>query len=480
MPLTIIGLGPGPADDITRRAWAVLAAAQAVYLRTARHPGVPHLPPGPAYESFDALYEQHDRFEDVYTQITQTVLAAASEADVVYAVPGDPFVAESTVSQLLAGARAAAVPVTVYNGVSFIEPTCAALGIDALDGLQLVDALAVAAAHHPPLNPDTPALLAQLYSREVASNVKLTLMNQYPDDFPVSLVIAGVAHPMPLYEIDRRADIDHLTTLYVPALGGRSSFEAAQAVIAHLRAPEGCPWDRAQTHASLRPYLIEEAYEVLDALNREDTAHLVEELGDLLLQILLHAQIATENGDFAMRDVIAALNAKMIRRHPHVWGDAAAADPEAVVRTWAEIKAAEKAANGEADSGFTSALDDVPDTFTALMRAQQYAKRAAKLGFDYADIDGVKGKIHEELAELDAAATPEERTDEAGDLLFAAVDLLRWLKVDGEVALQASNAKFARRFRHVERRVWESGRPMDAHTLDELDAYWREAKALGL
>jgi tetrapyrrole methylase family protein / MazG family protein len=480
MPLTIIGLGPGPADDITRRAWAVLERAQTVYLRTERHPCVPDLPAGPDYVSFDAIYERAARFEDVYTEITQTVLAAATGADVVYAVPGDPFVAESTVGQLLDGARAANVPVTVHNGVSFVEPTCAALKIDALDGLQLIDALEVATAHHPPLNPDAPALLAQVYNREVASNVKLTLMNQYPDDFPVTLVIAGAAHPMPLCEIDRQDAIDHLTTLYVPALGGRSSFEAAQEVIAHLRAPEGCPWDRAQTHQSLRPYLIEETYEVLDALNRDDMPHLAEELGDLLLQILLHAQIATENGDFGMRDVIATLNAKMIRRHPHVWGDVEANSPDAVVQTWAQIKAQERAANGATDEGFTSVLDNVPESFTALMRAQKYAKRASKLGFDYADIAGVKSKIHEELAELDAADSPEDITDEAGDLLFAVVDLLRWLRVESEVALQGTNAKFARRFKHVERRVWESGKAMDAHTLDELDVFWREAKGLGL
>ncbi len=480
MPLTIIGLGPGPADDITRRAWTVLENAQTVYLRTERHPCVPDLPTGPDYVSFDAIYESADRFEDVYTEITQTVLTAAADADIVYAVPGDPFVAESTVPQLLNGARAANVPVTVHNGLSFIEPTCAALEIDALDGLQLVDALEIASAHHPPLNPDAPALLAQVYSREVASNVKLTLMNQYPDDFPVTLVIAGEAYPMPLYEIDRQDAIDHLTTLYVPALGGLSSFEAAQEVIAHLRAPEGCPWDREQTHSSLRPYLIEEAYEVLDALNRNDVDHLAEELGDLLLQILLHAQIATENGDFGMRDVIATLNAKMIRRHPHVWGTVDADNPDAVVANWAAIKAQEKADKGETDNGFVSVLDDVPDSFTALMRAQKYAKRAAKLGFDYANIDGVKDKIHEELAELDAADSPDELVDEAGDLLFAAIDLLRWLKVDGEVALQATNAKFSRRFRHVEQRVHESGKAMDAHTLDELDVFWRDAKALGL
>jgi tetrapyrrole methylase family protein / MazG family protein len=480
MPLTIIGLGPGPADDITRRAWTALQSAQTVYLRTRRHPCVPHLPAGPTYHSFDEVYETTPRFEDVYTRITETLLMIAAEHDVVYAVPGDPFVAESTVAQLIARAEPAGVPVTVHNGVSFIEPTCAALEIDALDGLQLIDGLTVAAAYHPPINPAYPALLAQVYNREVASHVKLTLMNQYPDDFPVVLVhgagAANVTEAVALYQIDRSEQIDHLTSLYVPAIGEYSSFETLQAVIAHLRAPEGCPWDRKQTHASLRPYLIEETYEVLDTINQGDTDHLAEELGDLLLQIVLHTQIATEDGEFYMSDVLGHINAKMIRRHPHVWGDSSATDAETVVANWDAIKQQEQAAKGIRDAGFKSVLADVPDSFTALMRARAYARKAAKAGFDYPDIDGVRRKIHEELAELDASDTAEARLDEAGDLLFAVVDLLRWLDIEPEVALQSTNSKFARRFQYVERRVYASGKPMSDHTPAELDRLWEEAK----
>jgi tetrapyrrole methylase family protein/MazG family protein len=482
MPLTIIGLGPGDPDDITRRAWRIMENAAALYLRTSRHPCVPSLPN--TYESFDHLYEKHEAFEDVYTAITSTLLDAAKSSDVVYAVPGDPFIAESTVVQLLDGAKTQGIAVTVVNGVSFIEPTCAALGIDALDGLQLVDALAVAAAHHPPLNPDLPALLAQVYSREVASNVKLTLMNQYPDDFAVTLVHSagadGLTETLPLYEIDRSEHINHLTTLYVPAEGERVSFQALQEIIAHLRAPEGCPWDREQTHESLRPFLMEESYEVLDALNRGDTDHLAEEMGDLLLQIVLHTQIAIEDGEFHMTDVMRHINEKMIRRHPHVWGDVDADNPDKVVANWEQIKQQEKAAKGDSDNGFVSVLDDVPASFSALMRAQKYAVRASKQGFDYADMDGVIRKIHEELAELAAETEPERIEDEAGDVLFAVVDLLRWLDVESEVALQRTNDKFAKRFRHVEQRVHEGGRTMRDYTLDELDVFWQEAKGLGL
>ncbi|MEL6270970.1 MAG: nucleoside triphosphate pyrophosphohydrolase, partial [Chloroflexota bacterium] len=482
MTLTIIGLGPGHADDITRRAWRTLETAETVYLRTERHPCVPDLPQSATYHSFDHLYETHDAFDDVYNAIADTLITAAQSGDVVYAVPGDPHIAESTVAKLREKAAAANIALEIVSGVSFIEPTCTALNIDALDGLQLVDALDVAAMHHPPLNPDYPALLAQVYSRAIASEVKLVLMNQYPDDFAVTLVHSagadGLTEQLPLYEIDRSEHINHLTSLYIPAVGQHTSFESFQETIAHLRAPEGCPWDREQTHASLRPYLIEEAYEVLDALNRDDTDALKDELGDLLLQIVLHTQIATEFGEFTMADVMQNVNGKMIRRHPHVWGDVTVDSAGNVVTNWEAIKQQEKAASGDTDKGFKSVLDDVPASFTPTMKAAKYAKRASKVGFDYPDLDSVKAKITEELAEIDAAQTPEELLDECGDLMFAAVDVLRYMKVDPEVALEATNVKFARRFRHVERRVYDSGRPMTDFTLDELDGFWREAKKL--
>ena len=253
MSITIVGLGPGAAEDVTRRAWRALNAAQQLFLRTAQHGCVPALPPTLRYTSFDALYEAHDRFEEVYEAIIAQLLLAAREGDVVYAVPGDPLVGEATTTGLLAAARAEGIALHVVNGVSFVEPLLAQLGVDALDGLQLLDGLQVAAMHHPPLNPAFPALLAQLYSTAVASDVKLTLMNQYPDDFTLQLVHAagtpGVqVETLPLYALDRSAQIGPLTALYLPALGEHSSFESAQEIVAHLRAPEGCPWDREQTH----------------------------------------------------------------------------------------------------------------------------------------------------------------------------------------------------------------------------------------
>lgn len=481
MTLTIVGLGPGSVDDLTRRAWRALEHASVVYLRTSQHPCVPYLPAGPDYRSFDEVYESSGDFEHIYTVIVDRVLEAARQASVVYAVPGDPRVAESTVTRLLAAAKG--LHIEVISGISFIEPALRLLGIDALDGLQILDALDVAALHHPPINPDYPALLGQVYNRAVASDLKLTLMNQYPDEFEVMLVHRAGAtgegiERLPLYEIDRSARIQHLTALYVPPLGGMSSFERFQETIAHLRAPEGCPWDRQQTHLSLRKYLLEEAYEVLEAIDAEDPAALREELGDLLLQIGLHVQIAVDDGEFHMADVLSTINHKLIRRHPHVWGAVDVDGAEQVVANWEAIKREERSASGEQQR--TSLLDGIPKGLPALLQAYEYTARAAKPGFDWPNIDQVVAKVREELEEVLNAPDADARAEEIGDLLFVIVNWARWLNVEPESALRATNAKFHRRFQFIEQAAAAQGRSLSDWSLDEMDALWKQAKAKGL
>jgi tetrapyrrole methylase family protein/MazG family protein len=485
MTLTIVGLGPGNVDDLSRRAWRALKNARTVYLRTAQHGCVACLPQTEtSYVSFDDLYETIERFEDVYTAIVGRVLDAARAGDTVYAVPGDPLMGESTVVQLLAQAKEAGIPVEIVSGISFVEPTMALLGVDAMNGLQVLDGLAVAAMHHPPINPDYPALLGQVYSRHVASEVKLTLMNQYPEDFAVTLVHdAGTENArlehLPLHDIDHSDHIRHTTALYIPALGGMSSFEQFQEVIAHLRAPEGCPWDREQTHLSLRKYLIEEAYEVLETLDNEDPRALAEEMGDLLLQIVLHTQIATDDGEFRMADVISHINRKLIHRHPHVWGTTEVSGAAEVLQNWDALKKQEHAAKGVQRE---SLLDGVPKGLPALMQANEYRRKAAKIGFDWANADDAKVKLHEEIDEVtEAKDDPEHLREEIGDFLFMAVNWAAKLGIDdSEGALREANAKFYRRFRHIEQSVKASGRPADSFTLDELEAFWQEAKRKGL
>lgn len=481
--ITIVGLGPGSADDLSRRAWEIICGAPTLCLRTAQHPCVPDLPATCEAISFDDVYQQFAQFDDVYAEIAERIMHLAWKAgEVVYGVPGDPLVGEATVTRILERAREETIRVEIVHGISFIEPCLSLLGFDALDGLQVLDALTVAEQYHPPLNPALPALLAQVYSPAVASNLKLTLMNQYDDESPVKLIhAAGTAEALvesiQLYEIDRSSRIDVMTSLFIPAMDELSSFETLQNIIAHLRSAEGCPWDREQTHKSLRPFLIEEAYETLEALDADDPKALYEEMGDLLLQILLHTQIAIDEGEFKMPDLLRHLSEKMIRRHPHVFGDIEATDDLGQLsRIWNEVKQAEKASGAKP---FESLLDGIPKGAPALFVAQRYSQRAAKVGFDWPDASGVEAKFREELAEVFEANSTEARAKEIGDLIFVLVNWLRWLGVDDpESLLRQTNAKFYRRFRHVEQRAQRAGKPIAEFSLDELDVWWREAKRL--
>jgi len=478
--ITVVGLGPGDPHHLTRQAWAALEVASEAWLRTEHHPTVAGLPPHLILHSFDYLYEEAEDFRQVYETITSQVLRLGERPEgVIYAVPGHPMVGEATVRQILAQAEGTGLAVHVVEGLSFVEPTLTALCVDALSGLQVYDAVELATRDHPPLNPDLPALVGQLYSRALGADVKLTLMNQYPDDHNVVLVhAAGTPDPrvvrMPLYELDRRDDIAHLTTLYVPPLSGVNSFEGFQDTVAHLRAPDGCPWDREQTHETLRATLLEETYEVLAAIDAGDAQALHEELGDLLLQVVLQTQIATEEGEFKMVQVIAGIDAKLKHRHPHVWGARPVKDTQEVLQRWEELKREEKGHDKE-----HSALDGVPVALPALQQADTYSRRAARVGFDWAEASGVADKVREEMAEVEAATSPEEREAELGDLLFAVVNWGRWLGLDAETALRKTNARFARRFRSMERMAHERGLDMTALTMDKLEALWQEAKLNG-
>jgi MazG family protein len=254
------------------------------------------------------------------------------------------------------------------------------------------------------------------------------------------------------------------------------AFRAFVELIARLRAPGGCPWDREQTHASLKPMTIEEAYEVLAAIDDGDDGELAGELGDLLLQVVFHAQIATDESRFTIDDVIARVHDKMVRRHPHVFGDDQAATPGEVLRNWEAMKAAERAARGDKEKD-ASMLDSVLKSLPAVMEALQMTTKVARVGFDWPNLEAVAAKVDEELEELKTAADAQQAEEEVGDLLFAVVNLSRHLGIDPESALKAANRKFRRRFAHVESRLRESGRQPSDSTLPEMDALWEEAKA---
>jgi tetrapyrrole methylase family protein / MazG family protein len=480
--ITIVGLGPGGAEHWTRAAENILLNAKELYVRTAKHPGIDILPAGIKLISFDSLYDTANHFSDVYANIAERILALGQRPEgVIYAVPGHPHVGETSVSLICEKAKALGLPVTIIPGLSFIEPTLSAIGQDGLNNLQIADATALAMLHHPPLEPDRPALIAQLYGRNMAGELKLTLMNAYPDDHLVQLVQAAGTPAQkvwscPLFELDQQQNLDHLTTLFIPPLASAAGLTTLQETVAYLRAPNGCPWDREQTHLSLRPYLLEETYESLAALDLEDWEHLREELGDLLLQILLHAQIGSEEEEFRMADVIRDIDEKIKRRHPHVFGEVKVKDSDEVLRNWEQIKRGEKKAKGQSSTA-ASLLDGISPAMPSLAHAMAVSQRAAKVGFEWRNIQGVIDKIIEELEEIRTADTAVEKENELGDLLFAIVNFARWLNIDPESALRGANQKFIHRFRKMEMLAGAQGiTNLAVCQMQELDQLWEAAK----
>ncbi len=331
--------------------------------------------------------------------------------------------------------------------------------------------------------PRLPALIYQVDDPHVASAAKLALMELYPDEHPVTVVRhAGIAGEerlvrVPLYELDRPAagEYDHLTSVYVPPLppgAKRPDFQDFVGVIARLREPDGCPWDREQTYQTLKRFVLEEAYEVLEAVDAGEPRQLCDELGDLMILVLMYARFAEEDSDFDIRDVIANVVEKLVRRHPHVFGDVTADTSEEVLKNWERIKRAERPER-------ESVLDGVPASLPALMKATEVSKRVVRVGFEWPALDDVFGKLEEEIRELRvavAAGDPEQQHAEIGDLLFTVANVARWLKVDPEEALRGMVARFATRFREVERLAAQAGKPLGEMGIDELDALWDQAK----
>lgn len=441
--IAVVGLGPGDVGDIPLAVWQLLHSGRQVILRTRRHPCVQHLGEIPALQSCDDLYEQHAAFADVYAAVVERVLAAAAEGPVVYAVPGHPWVGEMTTGMLVRTAREKGLTVHVTGAASFIDAAATALGFDPMEGCQIVDGMAVAAAHHPALDISLPALVGQVYSRQVASDVKLTLLNAYPPAHPVTLVhAAGLAgqrtRQLPLHELDRQGDFDHLTSLFVPAQRPGGSFNDLQELIAHLRAPEGCPWDQEQTLESLREFLLAESCEVLEAIDNEDDEHTAEELGDVLGIVAMIVQVAVEEGRFQMADAIRASVEKLIRRHPHVFDTANVPDMDGLYTQWDVIKAQERAEKGQKPKG---PLDGIPASLPALEKARELQSKAEKAGLLS------RTELAAENPALAALLPPGSDSTALGQLLWQLTALAKQRDLHPEAALR----EFAVRFRESNR-----------------------------
>ena len=477
--VVIVGLGPGPRNTVTQATLEAIERIDVQFVRTKRHPTADLMPRA---TSFDSLYDTLPTFEDVYREITEAVVAAAIEhGEVLYAVPGSPLILESSVAQLRADSR---VEVQVLPALSFLDLAWEALGIDPVNaGVRLID------GHRFALEASGergPLLVAQVHADWVLSDVKLSHESAHGNEPVVLLHHLGLPDQRVEHttwqELDRVLPADHLTTLYIPQMAEPVSGELARLHQLARTLREQCPWDREQTHDSLIKHLIEETYEVVDAieaLDADDPATdeaFIEELGDLLYQVEFHATIAEQQGRFSMADVARSIHDKLVRRHPHVFGDVVANSANDVVQTWDEVKRAEK----KSIDGTASTFAGVAKSGPSLQYATKIQKRAADVGFDWPNADGAFEKIVEESAEIRQAVAlnsdPETVRMELGDLLFSVVNLSRHLGHDAEQALRGASDKFRHRFEQVEQLALSRKIDLANAPLEQLDALWDEVK----
>lgn len=469
--ITIIGLGPGDFDRVPGPVKSLLLDAErAVIARTVHHPAAARLAELRDVVFCDDLYESAETFEQVYSAIADRVRSAAEEGPVVYAVPGSPLIGEFAVRKIIASLD----DVEVIPAESFIDAILAVVGYDPLDrGLQVLNGHDLP----DPLIVDKPTIVAHLDRPEVLSEVCAAIDRVVPEGSLLT-VMAGLGAADRVIHRGQPTEIDpalagYRTSLFIDVQPGG----LVGAVTTMRRLREECPWDREQTHQSLVKNLVEEAYELIDAISHMGEgpdpdwagyAEVEDELGDVLLQVLFHAVIARQAGAFDIDDVAEVMRQKLVRRHPHVFGDAEVASAGEVKENWDRIKEQERS-NDEP----SSALDGIPSGMSGLHRASKIQNRAAKVGFDWNQAEEVLPKVREELGELTVAMGGDGDVEaELGDVLFSAVNLARHLGIDAEIALRRATDRFEERFRRM-----EAAGSLDGLDLEGLNERWERAKA---
>ena len=477
--INIVGLGPGDESLISQGVLDILKSSSRIYLRTEKHPTVDKLKKSIKYTNLDYFYDNEDNFESVYKQIAEFIIEKSNEGDLVYAVPGHPRVAEMTVSQIEDIAKIKGIEVEVTASMSFLDAMFNYLAIDPAGGFKLVDAFEIENSY---IDTNTSMIITQVYDHFIASNVKLSLMEYYDYDQEVCIVNgAGVKNLeskkyVPLYELDRHENIfNYLTSVYIPKSSKKmyNTLNDLEEIMSKLRGTNGCDWDKKQTHETLKKYIIEEAYELCQAIDNDDIDEMIEELGDVLLQVVFHCQIGKETGYFNLTEVINGICNKLVYRHPHVFKNINI-DMNNFDKTWEDLKKEEKG-----ESTVTEGLTRIPNHLPALIKAEKIQKKAALVGFDWDNINDVYKKIEEEYKELlDECKEGNIKyiKEELGDLLFSIVNLARFLKVDPEEALNLTNNKFIKRFKFIEDNAINSGKSLESMTLEEMDKLWERAK----
>ena len=477
--LTIVTLGTGGEAFLTRGVERALHENQRVVLRTGRHPMAEFLrKEGVSFETLDALYDQCEDFDTFNRAAAVRLLSLLGEGPVCYAVSDAAF--DETVSELQR-LKPRGVQVQVLPGVSHAA-RCLSLVEGAPSGVRLYAAEAFLQSR---VSPEEPLLLVEMHSRECAGSVKLRLMDLLPEETALAFFTGDEVtgelsmRSVPLYELDRQGAYDHLTAVYAPPVPmerrTRYDMDDLVHVMQRLRAPDGCPWDREQTHESLLPSLLEESYEYIQAVRDGDIDHMYDELGDVLLQVVFHAEVARQHGEFDIHDVTTAICHKMIERHTHIFGTEKADTAGQVLDNWEALKRRQRGITTHAQ-----AMEDVSTGLSPLLRASKVQNKARKVGFDFAGAAEALGKVYEEADEvaqnLHDGADPEM---ELGDLLFSVVNVCRLAGKNPDIALFASTNKFISRFRAMENAIKKSGKCLEDLTLSEMDVYWNTGKRGG-
>jgi len=480
MSITIIGLGPAGLDLVEPTHLDLLIDESSIVIaRTMSHPAASSLAAMRSIESCDDLYEALDDFDAIYASIVDRVLAASDGGQpVIYAVPGSALVGERTVPMLRTKADNMGVRVRVIAGLSFLDLVFSVVGLDPIaDGLQVLDARALP----DPMPLHLPTVITQVDSPLRAADVSVALGRTLDSSHEVTVLdrLGSDNERVERCSVGSLATYagSERTTVYVEAVStGLLGLVATNRILR-----KQCPWDRKQTHHSLLTHLIEEAYEAADAIAQLPSdspagepdfgayAEVEEELGDLLLQVVFHATLASETGAFDVDEVAEGIRRKLVARHPHVFGDVSVADADEVLANWEQIKAEEKQRD--------SLMDDIPSGMPAVVRAYKVQSRARSVGFDWVDTNDVIAVLRSEIDELAGASDEAAVMHEIGDILFSAVNVARHVGVDPEVALRLGVDRFMRRFRAVETTIADTGGTMSDATLEELGAAWALAKS---
>lgn len=472
--IQIIGLGAGGEEDLTIRAHKALLEKIPTFVRTDRHPLVKELRKSINIVSFDDYFEKYETFDQVYENILHTLLEEARQhGKINYCTAGSPYFGD-VVTKKLVNEYKGQINTIIIDGMSFLDKCIKLSGYADYKNIKILDCLE---ADEFSFDLNSLNIITQVYDRDLASNLKLSLMETYTEDTYALIidVLENNVKKIPVFLLDQEKNYGFSTYFCILPIeiSNNRVYNVSNLLrlTKKLRGPDGCPWDKKQTHDSIRQHLIEEAYEVVDAIDNNDVDNLLEELGDLLFQVVFHAQLAAEEGYFNFTDVVTKVCNKMYFRHPHVFGDVKADNIEEALISWENSKLKEKKL-----TTYTDNLKNVPKALSPLSRSYKVQKRAAEVGFDWSDAQGALLKVKEELLEFIEAYEDhniDNMEEEFGDLLFALVNFARFEKINPDIALNRTINKFIDRFEYIEK---NSGKDLKEMTLKEMDELWEKSK----